>query len=66
MRAVEWPLRALERRRCARPADCPDPLIGAIVAEGEPEPAAVAPCPRCGGRHILVIVERVVDPAATS
>ena len=58
----------LERRfgRAVDPAeDCPDPLTGAIVAPGEPIPddVDVAPCPRCGGRHVLILTEEVVEAA---
>jgi hypothetical protein len=60
-------LKALERhatRHCARPEDCPNKVVGAWIGEGDPEPdpADVAPCPNCGHRHVLVIIEEVVDP----
>jgi hypothetical protein len=43
--------------------NCPRPMIGAQVDEGEPLPREedVVSCRTCGGRHVQRVVEVVVE-----
>jgi len=43
--------------------ECPNPLYGAVLWDAEPEPAEheVGRCPTCGGRHVLQVIEELVN-----
>jgi hypothetical protein len=53
----------LDPRPPIDPADCPNPLVGALVRSGEaPPPEGDVPrCPNCNGRHVLELEEVVVE-----
>jgi hypothetical protein len=46
--------------------ECDHPALGAIVEEGGPVPADAPRCPNCGGLHVLVIREEVVEAIINS
>jgi hypothetical protein len=62
-------VRRLEGYRPKLPPEdeCPAPMIGAEIEAGQPLPdeADVIPCRTCGGRHVQVIEEVVVEPEGT-
>jgi hypothetical protein len=45
------------------PEECPAPMFGAIIGKGDPMPeeADVQPCKNCGGRHVQIIEEIIVE-----
>jgi hypothetical protein len=64
MRSLLSRLRRLERLPAPVPEDeCPRPAFGAIIDAGDPMPdeADVVPCRTCGGRHVQIIHEIVID-----
>jgi hypothetical protein len=60
MTSLAGRLERLESRGLCRLEDCPCEY-GMILDAGEPVPPDAPRCPRCGGVHVLFIIEVVVE-----